>query len=226
MLKSYFSNDVTYLPSQVYLIHFIYQSTTLRKKSPHSELFWSVCISPYSVRMRENPGKMRTRITPNTNSFYTVQIIHFVIHFHLIHFIDHGLPHSHSTYLVILILHRILALLSLSFFNQSRLWKLWVSLDKVFISNTYCIIWSWTPMNYYSLLLYKNHNGCFPLNLLHICRIPFPKDTSRWLPLHLRFNGFTDGLSLKKRLPLNLCNKDLLILCFLNFTIYILPKKE
>ena len=32
---------------------------------------WEI-ISPYSVRMRENPGKMRTRITPNTDSFYAV----------------------------------------------------------------------------------------------------------------------------------------------------------
>ena len=29
-------------------------------------------ISPYSVRMRENPGKMRTRITPITDSSYAV----------------------------------------------------------------------------------------------------------------------------------------------------------
>ena len=29
-------------------------------------------ISPYPVRMRENAGKMRTRITPNTDSFYAV----------------------------------------------------------------------------------------------------------------------------------------------------------
>ena len=29
-------------------------------------------ISPYSVRMRENTGKMRTRITPNTDTFYAV----------------------------------------------------------------------------------------------------------------------------------------------------------
>ena len=65
----------------------------LRKKSPYSELFWSAfsriflhsdwirrdteylsvfspnagkcgSISPYSVRMRENAGKMSTRITP------------------------------------------------------------------------------------------------------------------------------------------------------------------
>ena len=34
---------------------------------PHSD-----CISPYSVR--ENPGKMRTRITPNTDSFYVASV--------------------------------------------------------------------------------------------------------------------------------------------------------
>ena len=28
---------------------------------------------PYSIRMRENAGKMRTRITPNTDSFYAVK---------------------------------------------------------------------------------------------------------------------------------------------------------
>ena len=33
-----------------------------------------------------------------------------------------------------------------SFFNQSCLWKQGVSLGKVLIWNTYCIIWSWTPM--------------------------------------------------------------------------------
>ena len=32
-------------------------------------------ISPYSVQMWENPGKMRTRITPNTDTFYAVQTI-------------------------------------------------------------------------------------------------------------------------------------------------------
>ena len=31
-----------------------------------------VCISPYSVRMRENAGKMQTRITLNTDTFYAV----------------------------------------------------------------------------------------------------------------------------------------------------------
>ena len=29
-------------------------------------------ISPYSVQMRENTGKMQTRITPNTDTFYVV----------------------------------------------------------------------------------------------------------------------------------------------------------
>ena len=32
-------------------------------------------ISPYSVRMRDNTGKMRTRITPSTDSFYAVKIL-------------------------------------------------------------------------------------------------------------------------------------------------------
>ena len=44
-----------------------------RKKNKHSVK--RVHISLYSVRMRENPGKMRTRITPNTGSFYAVGII-------------------------------------------------------------------------------------------------------------------------------------------------------
>ena len=59
-----------------------YCHNALRKKSPYSELFWSAFFphfcafglnterSPYSVRMRENAGKMRTRITPNTETFY------------------------------------------------------------------------------------------------------------------------------------------------------------
>ena len=29
-------------------------------------------ISPYSVQMRQNAGKMRTRRTPNTDTFYAV----------------------------------------------------------------------------------------------------------------------------------------------------------
>ena len=53
------------------------------------ELFWSAFfldflafvlnterygVPIYSVGMRENPGKMRTRITPNTDSFYAVVV--------------------------------------------------------------------------------------------------------------------------------------------------------
>ena len=59
----------------------------LRKKCPYSELFWSAFfpyfpafglnkerynISPYSVQIWENAGKMRTRIIPNTDTFYAV----------------------------------------------------------------------------------------------------------------------------------------------------------
>ena len=36
---------------------------------------YSFCISPYSVRMRETAGKMWTRITPNTDTFYEVYMI-------------------------------------------------------------------------------------------------------------------------------------------------------
>ena len=34
-------------------------------------------ISLYSVQMRENTGNMRTRITPNTDTFYAVTLIAF-----------------------------------------------------------------------------------------------------------------------------------------------------
>ena len=34
-------------------------------------------ISPYSLRMGKNVGKMRTRITPNTDTFYPVRLPHF-----------------------------------------------------------------------------------------------------------------------------------------------------
>ena len=52
-----------------------------RKKYQYLELFWSAFFphsegtrrdTPYSVRMRENTGKVRTRITPNTDTFYAV----------------------------------------------------------------------------------------------------------------------------------------------------------
>ena len=72
-----------------------------------------------------------------------VQLIHFIIHF-----IDHSPSHSHSPYLITLMLHHISTLSSLLFFNQSRLWKLWVSFDivHIIIWNTYYIIWSRTMM--------------------------------------------------------------------------------
>ena len=58
------------------------QELTLRKKCLHSGLFWSAFfqhfpllrISPNLVRMWENAGMMRTRITPNTDTFYAVLV--------------------------------------------------------------------------------------------------------------------------------------------------------
>ena len=32
-------------------------------------------VSPYSVQMRQNAGKMRTRITSNANTFYAVTVL-------------------------------------------------------------------------------------------------------------------------------------------------------
>ena len=36
-------------------------------------------ISPYSVQMRGNVGKMQTRITPDTHTFYVVMVNSFVV---------------------------------------------------------------------------------------------------------------------------------------------------
>ena len=54
------------------------EKTTLRKKYPHSELFWSV-FSHILTEYRETRsiqskcGKIRTRITPNKDTFHEVQ---------------------------------------------------------------------------------------------------------------------------------------------------------
>ena len=82
-------NPVKHLkPALHYQINFIRLIwLTLRKKCPYSESFWSAFfpdfsafglnterhgISPYSVQMQENVGKMWTRITSNTDIFYAV----------------------------------------------------------------------------------------------------------------------------------------------------------
>ena len=76
---------VLYITRRVLLL-----SSTLRKKFPYSELFWSAffphfpsvirteygeigSVSPYSFQMWENAGKIWTRITPDTDTFYAVQ---------------------------------------------------------------------------------------------------------------------------------------------------------
>ena len=73
---------------------------------------------------------------PNSNSFISIsfilQIIVHLIHIHYIWFYSYCIIFQPNC-----VFH---------FFNQSRLWKLGVSLDKTLIRNMYCIIWSWTPM--------------------------------------------------------------------------------
>ena len=46
---------------------FLWKNHSLREKCPYSELFWSVFS-----RIRTKYGKIRTRITPNTDTFYAV----------------------------------------------------------------------------------------------------------------------------------------------------------
>ena len=53
--------------------------------SPASSSIWTedgeiLRISPYSVQMRESEGKMRTRITPNTDTFYVMHPISSAYH--------------------------------------------------------------------------------------------------------------------------------------------------
>ena len=57
--------------------HHCVKSVCIRSHSgPHFSCIFShsewMSIYPYSVQMRENAGKMRTRITPNTDSFHAV----------------------------------------------------------------------------------------------------------------------------------------------------------
>ena len=70
-------NKKWYKNNDIYNIHCV-KSVCIRSYSgphfprifPHSELIRR--DSPYSVRMRENAGKVRTRITPNMDTFYAV----------------------------------------------------------------------------------------------------------------------------------------------------------
>ena len=70
----------------------------LREKCPYSELFWSAFsriwteygeilhvfeygeILPLSPRIQSECGKIRTRITPNTDTFYAVMVTTFFDH--------------------------------------------------------------------------------------------------------------------------------------------------
>ena len=63
-------------------------------------------------------------------SFTKVQLIHFVISFIL-----QRRYNIHSSYCIVIQPHCVFHV-----FNQSRLWKLTVFLDKVLMRNMYCII--------------------------------------------------------------------------------------
>ena len=67
-----FSNFVFQMNSTkiVYLV--VFRMTRMMRRvriRSYSTPHFSRSISPYSVRIRENSGKTRTRITPNTDSF-------------------------------------------------------------------------------------------------------------------------------------------------------------
>ena len=72
-----------------------------------------------SIRMRENPGKMRTRITPNTNSFYAVRYLSY--NYIIRHVEELLLPFCLLTRLI----SRLISMLKLSFcfFYHCKLFK-------------------------------------------------------------------------------------------------------
>ena len=109
-----------------------------------------------------------------------------LIHFHLIHFTDHSPSHSPSPYLVLLILHHISTSLSLSFFNQSCLWKLGVSLDKISIQNIYCIILKLnfneitTPCYFIRITTKSTHKSQWLIILQNKIRLILPNIWAWW----------------------------------------------
>ena len=54
------------------------QRVTLREKCPYSGLFQSV-FSHIWTRIKSGYGKTRTKITPNTNTFYAVLVCQFML---------------------------------------------------------------------------------------------------------------------------------------------------
>ena len=60
------------ITQKVYYVKSVLFGVILVRIFPASSLIWTEYegISPYSVRMRKNAEKMRTRITPNMDTFY------------------------------------------------------------------------------------------------------------------------------------------------------------
>ena len=55
---------------------------TLCKKRPYSELFWSIFLLIRTLRIQSECGKIRTRITPNTNTLHAVAEVNQSFNFH------------------------------------------------------------------------------------------------------------------------------------------------
>ena len=68
------------IPLNLLYIRKAIQRRSLRKKCPYSELFWSVFSRIWteyeaSLRIQCECGKIRTRITPNTDTFHAVDLL-------------------------------------------------------------------------------------------------------------------------------------------------------
>ena len=127
----------------LYLTIHIIVVSSLREKCPCLELFWFafsrilphsdwIWMDTYSIQMRENPGKIRSRITPNADNFYVVFNVSFGL-------LDHNISHTNAVFLeftcrIILILIKI---------TTKKLW-IWSHLLKKSLMENFIIwvVWS------------------------------------------------------------------------------------
>ena len=111
-----------------------------KRKNPHFSYIWILHICLVTFISFISFTKVHLFIyAPKSNSFissfisisFISKIIVHLIHIHHIWF---------YLYCIIFQPH-----CDFHFFNQSCLYKLGASLDKILIQNIYCIMWSWTP---------------------------------------------------------------------------------
>ena len=102
-------DKVTYWRNVIYMILITFWTITGLKKKKKKNLIFHILKERDITYL---PSHFHLFI-----SCTKVQLIHFIIHFHLIHFTDHSPSHSHSPYLVLLMLHCISTSPCLSFFE-------------------------------------------------------------------------------------------------------------